>query len=175
MKAIRVLLLLLCAVVVTVNTAQAQGFTKKQINQYKKSCLVQNSEGLSSGAAEAYCACMTKNVVANFTPDEVLYPNAYVRQKIRSVAQVPCLQYPVRNIIFNKCLSDKSLEIYSSQKDNICNCVAEKSGQFMSQRVAKIIAQSNAETNWASVVLNDQEFSRNLTTNISLCVQGVGY
>ena len=170
-----IVLATLCVNFCIVESVFAQGFSKTQIKQYKNACLSQHSVGLSSGAAKAYCNCMTRKVIANFTPSEVLNQDALTHQKIRSVAQVPCLTIPVRNITFNRCLRDKAVEIYSSQKENICNCVAEKSGRYISQRIAKIIAQSDTETNLASIILNNQDFNRNLTSNISICVQGVGY
>lgn len=158
-------------------SALAGGFTKQQIASYKAQCESDYSHSLSKNATNDFCNCVTTHVARNFTPNEVARSSSstIIASKIKNKAQLPCMGIPLRNIVFNKCLKDEKISIYSSQKENVCICVAKNTTEFASSRISKIIAQNNGNQGLVSIILEDQSIQRNLTSNISVCAQSAGY
>lgn len=159
----------LCITVIAMSSLFLGGeaYAKKKIDPHElvyNQCSNMYRSSLSSNAVQSFCSCTARNAV-----------NMSAVGAWNNVATMSsCLKIAVRNVVFNRCLKSDKAALYSTQIENLCNCVGLKSASYTQQYARKILALNDGQ-NFVTAILQDQKFQRNLTDNLASCASSAGY
>lgn len=136
--------------------------TDELTNQYFENCLngLQKDSTMTPNSKKAYCVCTSVNMKKSMTSEDLIALSENKRPALNKVlldVNGPCMQYPVRDMIQKKCMTDL-------KNDAMCSCLSQKVGEYTKQEVQKklpkILADNPDVYDTMSPIVDSPEFQQ---------------
>jgi hypothetical protein len=134
--------------------------------KYFNNCVTntQKQGTLTTQNQQRYCACTAMNMQKSMTQEDLAMLSTpqneaarLVLNKILVDVNGPCMQYPVHDLIENKCMTDL-------KNVAICNCLSNKMAQFTAQQSQKMMPKLLADNpnlfDPLTPIMESQEFQQ---------------
>lgn len=138
-------LLLITAILFTANLpvasyASSTAITGEMTEKYFANCVTsaQKDGTMSSETQKKYCACTAMNMQKSMTQEDLLALSSRgdaqrpALNKLLLSVNGPCYEYPIHDMINNKCMTDV-------KNPGICSCLSNKMGTFMKDITARML------------------------------------
>ncbi len=110
--------------------------TNQQVAQFVQSCSSNRDERMSAKTQNIFCECTSFGYKDHITQEDLQrLANGTEEEKRAMINKMviymysPCMEFPVRDLVFNKCTKDA----YQAGK-KICACMADEMSQYMAKR-----------------------------------------
>jgi hypothetical protein len=146
MKNILSLLSLMIVMVVPTISIAGTPITNEMVDKYYGSCVeLAKKEGtMTSESTNRYCACTAMNMQKSMTQEDLTdLSGTGVKQrtalnKMLIDVNGPCMSYPVKDLLNNKCMTDV-------KNKEICSCLSTKMGVFMAEITKRMMPELLAD------------------------------
>ncbi len=127
------LLFLFVFLAATIPSAKAQtSVSSEMARDYITNCNKQTDERMSKETQDIFCRCTALQMQKNISVEDMQAMSSGDRDaanKILINVYAPCMEFPVRDLIFNKCRKDA----YQAGKQ-ICDCMATKVAAYTAEQ-----------------------------------------
>ena len=172
------LLLGLIVLISSYSPAIAQtAITQKAATDYYNSCLTKTDERITSQTQDIFCRCTATYMMKNMSVEEVQYmagQNQNARNSINKMlttVYAPCMEFPVRDWVFQKCTNDA---YQAGQK--ICSCMSNNMATYVRERAAAdlpaILAANPNVTDPMAAIVSSPTYEQAEKRIVLGCVQG---
>ena len=111
--------------------------TDQQQQQFLKACLAKGDARMSVETHRIFCECTAYQIKQNLSIEDVQNMNSRDPKIARAVANkvildvyAPCMEFPVRDLIFTSC-KQKNLS------NNVCSCLSSQMGEYTAETAQK--------------------------------------
>ncbi len=164
--------------------ANAQTSISKEMgNQYFDSCIAKEDPRLTEGSQAALCSCTTVKMMETMSVEDIqimAQQSQAGRNKLNYMlinVYAPCMLYPVTDLVTEECLKDPKMGVMllKMDKDLICGCIAEMTGEWLSVNSGDIIERLLKEdpnlNDVISPIMESSEFRAQSYTNLVACMK----
>ncbi len=110
--------------------------TKEQAQIFYEACQQNRDERMTKETQDIFCQCSSMGYKEHMTQEDLEQlahgkgdAPRYVLNKILIEIYPPCMEFPIRDLVFQKCIQN---EFQVGEK--ICSCMASKMASYMSER-----------------------------------------
>lgn len=128
--------------------AAAAPITKETSRNYFNNCLQDRDPRMSETSQEEFCACTASTMEQSFTMEEL--QTMYTQEeesremvnKLVLDVYLPCMSYPVRDMIEMQCLDDPKVTALELKGDRgaLCDCMGKSTGEWFSSEGDTLMA-----------------------------------
>ena len=110
---------------------------KAIIKKMYKHCVKHKPPIIEQHSLEALCGCTAAETIGLMKPEEIetmltdTKEGLFQRERMVSLAYIPCMEHPIRDIVKNDCLSNKNFVEGLRTPVQVCNCIANNMGEYM--------------------------------------------
>lgn len=130
-------------------TAQDETLVSKDLaNQYYNNCLQKEDATMSADTQKSLCACTAAKMSETMSVEEIqtmslnTEEGAYQRSRMTALVYVPCMEYPLRDLVYNNCASNSEVTKEFKKHKAVCSCLAGNMAKFYAEQGMQIV---NAE------------------------------
>ena len=171
-------LCLLIALVLIAHPAAAQTRITPQMAQaYAQNCTQQENPYITSSTKDIFCQCTASYMQKTMTVEDVQamhgndQPARNAINKMMIQVYSPCMEFPVRDLVYKKCQEDA---YQAGQK--ICKCLSNNMASYVSKRAKADlpgILQSNPNvTDPMEAIVNSPSYEQTEKRIALGCIQG---
>ena len=127
------------------------------------------------------CSCTSQKIIEEMTIEDVngmaeaTANGEFQRGRILLQAYAPCMQYPARSILLEKCTNDPNMKKTVAAYEQACSCMADRMAQYVALNGPMIIAKSLRSTapnpNPLSDLMRDPDFQSQAQRELAECVK----
>lgn len=113
---------------------------KSLINSLYKSCIRHKPSIIEQSSLEALCGCTAANAMEIMSDEEIVLMSTneqgaqFQRERLFSLAYLPCMQFPVGDIVRDDCLSNINFTEGMKKPATVCSCIADNMAQHVVDR-----------------------------------------
>ena len=143
---------------------------------YFGNCMDLRDERMSEETQAIFCECTSLQMQQNISVEEIQAMRGNdqrarnVINKVMLNVYAPCMEFPVRDLIYNKCRENK---FQASQ--NICSCLSEEMGKFTATSakasLGNVLASNPNITDPMGPILESPEFVNHEKRTALSCIQ----
>ncbi len=122
---------------------------KELANQYFHSCMTKEDPVMSKFSQEMLCGCTAAKMQETMLLDDIraMFTNtkegAFQRSRVMAFIYVPCMEYPVHDLIYNDCRGNEQIRGSLKNYDRVCKCLAENMSVYITENGTKILGGTN--------------------------------
>ncbi len=158
-------------------TVQAQTAMNAQMAQtYMANCVSNQDPRMSPETQGIFCQCTVNRMQKTISVEEMkimaqqTQNSIAIQNKVLTQVYAPCMEFPVRDLIFNKCQTDT----YQS-KQGICMCMSGRMATFVSTESQRLLGSILQRTpNLADpigAIMETPEFTQKEKRIVLECIQ----
>lgn len=150
--------------------------SKNMADSYLQNCVSNQSPNMSVETQSIFCQCTVMQMQKSFYVEDMQALGAQdgralaAQNKMLTHVYAPCMEFPVRDLIYNKCQSD----MYQS-KQGICSCLSNRMAQYVSTESQRLLTGILAQTpNLAdpiAAITDTAEFKQKEKRIVLECIQ----
>ena len=181
MKRIIVLMVMLC---VSIPALAETPVSQNVANTYYQTCMSRDDTRLSDETQDAMCSCTSARLMVAMNIEDIGAmkaepgPGRTAYNKMMMDVYGPCLEYPIKEQLYNECMSDRKIKNFALRDQNaLCRCTSEKTALPLStegtEMMRTMLQRRPNLVDPMDSVLNDQGFREQAYNNLYSCL-GVG-
>lgn len=168
--------------VILPDIAAATPVNKETSRNYFNNCLQERDPRMSKASQEEFCACTAATMEQSFTMEELQTMHEQEQEsrdmvdKLLLEVYVPCMSYPVRDMIEMQCLDDPKVTALELKGDRgtLCDCMGVSTGTWFSAEggalMAALIADNPEMSDPLVPVMDSRAFQNKAYEFLMKCV-----
>lgn len=115
---------------------------KELANAYYKNCIKTPPGIMKISSLNALCGCTAAEITNVMSVNEIrtMYENTpegeFQRQRMMALVYVPCMKFPVSDMVSNNCLGQKAIREGLKKPVKVCNCLGNTMGDYVAEHGA---------------------------------------
>lgn len=154
--------------------------TQQQVSQYYQQCLAgaQAQGQLTPQTQNIFCQCTATYMQKSMSVEELgnaMADSAFgkeVRQKTTLAVYAPCMEFPVRDLIYGQCQANPQL----AAAGNVCACVSKNMAQYTAQtaqaKLGQLLTAGQDLSDPMNALMETEEFKSNQQSIAMKCMTG---
>ncbi|PJB73556.1 MAG: hypothetical protein CO093_00400 [Alphaproteobacteria bacterium CG_4_9_14_3_um_filter_47_13] len=153
---------------------------KEQASNFYNSCKSRQDPRMTPQIQDDFCACTATHMMATMSIEDIQImtgntPEAKTMQnKMLLDVYTPCMNYPTQSLVKGEC--QKNAAIAKASKENLCNCMAEKTGLWFTKEgralMQRVINENPDVFDPIDPVMESPEFKTQSYNNMLACMAG---
>lgn len=123
--------------------------SNQQANAFYRHCITQSAPRLSESSQDALCSCTTVKMQETMQVEyiDIMKENTPRGQAMLNYmllnVYAPCIAYPAHDLVYQKCLTDSSIDALDlkADREGLCSCMAERTGLWLSKEGQDIMTE----------------------------------
>lgn len=120
----------------TTPQSEAPQNVKQLANQYYLNCIKTPPGIMRISSLKALCGCTASEMAEVMSADEIrlMYEptpeGEYQRQRMMGLVYVPCMKYPVEDLVRNNCISQREIREGLKHASQVCSCLGREMAEY---------------------------------------------
>lgn len=132
---------LMLGVAVLPSPAHAQGtpVSKPMADKFYQNCMAQPNAILSDKTKDMLCTCTTARMMKQLTVEDMRtmtqndQAGRLALNKMLIEVYTPCMEFPVRDLIYDNCMKSKSQMGEVKNLEGLCGCMSSSTAEFVAK------------------------------------------
>lgn len=119
--------------------AQGTAVSKDMADKYYQNCLSQPNPILSDKTKDMLCTCTAARMMKQLTVEDMRtmtqndQNGRLALNKMLIEVYTPCMEFPVRDLVYDNCIKNRSQMSQVKNLEGLCGCMASSTAEFVAK------------------------------------------